>query len=243
MKRVDMIGKKFGRLTVTKLSNKTSGKRKRLLYLCDCDCGTKNIEVMGEKLRRGTTKSCGCLAKEIASITHSKQNKFDLSNDYGIFYTTNTNKKVLFDIEDYEKISSFAWYELKNGYIGTKDKNTRKLVYLHRFIMNATNNEIVDHIGHCLSDVRKDYLRKGSQTNNAMNSVLRKDNTSGIKGVWYMQKSDKWVAEIIVNKKKIYLGSFTNKQEAITIRKEAEQLYFGNWSFDNSIDLYSKEVI
>lgn len=243
MKRAEMIGKKFGRLTVTKLSENTSGNRKRLLYLCDCDCGTKNVEVIGEKLRQGTTKSCGCLAKEIASITHSKQNKFDLSNNYGILYTTNTNKKVLFDLEDFEKIKGFVWYELQNGYIGAIDKNTNKQIYLHRFIMNATDIEIVDHIGHCLTDVRKSYLRKGTQTNNNMNSKLRKDNTSGIKGVWYMKKRGKWVAEIMVNKKKKYLGSFADKQEAITIRKKAEQLYFGNWSFDNSIDLYSKEVL
>lgn len=62
-----MIGKRFGRLVVTKLSPNTSGKRKRLMYYCDCDCGKKNVEIIGEKLRSGHTRSCGCLRSETAS--------------------------------------------------------------------------------------------------------------------------------------------------------------------------------
>ena len=50
MKRIEMIGKRFGRLVVTRLSENTSGKRKRLMYYCDCDCGRKDVEMLGKNL-------------------------------------------------------------------------------------------------------------------------------------------------------------------------------------------------
>ena len=37
-----------------------------------------------------------------------------------------------------------------------------------------------------------------------------------------------------INYKKINLGAFDNKDDAIKARKEAEKKYFGEWSYDNS---------
>jgi len=56
---IDMVGKKFNRLTVIKriYPNKKNGNTN---WLCKCDCGNEKI-VDGSNLRRGNTKSCGCL--------------------------------------------------------------------------------------------------------------------------------------------------------------------------------------
>lgn len=59
-----MIGEKFGRLTV--LSAAGSDKWGNLLWECECDCGSETF-VTGSHLRRGTTRSCGCLATEMIS--------------------------------------------------------------------------------------------------------------------------------------------------------------------------------
>ena len=54
----DMIGKRYGNLTVIKrVSNDKQGAAR---FLCDCDCGNEKV-VRGYDLRRGDTKSCGCL--------------------------------------------------------------------------------------------------------------------------------------------------------------------------------------
>ena len=59
----NLIGKKFNRLTViAKSPNSNSTKRK---WICRCDCGNI-IEAFGENLKRGNTKSCGCLNRELA---------------------------------------------------------------------------------------------------------------------------------------------------------------------------------
>lgn len=73
MKRVDITGKKFGRLEVleclgARLVGETK-KRKRVYYLCKCDCGNL-VEKRGEAVRGGTL-SCGCYHNEVtASINY-----------------------------------------------------------------------------------------------------------------------------------------------------------------------------
>jgi hypothetical protein len=54
------IGKKYERLTVLRFD---SIKGKRRHYECECACGNKKVINIGN-LRRGLTKSCGCLYKE-----------------------------------------------------------------------------------------------------------------------------------------------------------------------------------
>lgn len=57
----DMTGLRFGRLSVYRAVGKD--KRGEYLWLCKCDCGAETI-VRGNKLRSGTTKSCGCYQRE-----------------------------------------------------------------------------------------------------------------------------------------------------------------------------------
>lgn len=62
MKIKNVIGKKYGKLTILD-DIKNKDKRQRIL-ICICDCGNK-CTVSKEKVLRGHTKSCGCLQKEI----------------------------------------------------------------------------------------------------------------------------------------------------------------------------------
>lgn len=61
-KRKNLVGRKFGKLTVTALGEAIPGKEAK--WYCDCDCGTKDVLVAGGNLVRGHTKSCGCLKEE-----------------------------------------------------------------------------------------------------------------------------------------------------------------------------------
>ena len=60
---------------------------------------------------------------------------------------------------------------------------------------------------------------------NAQNSSLRKDNTSGVKGVHFNKRTNKWIARIQFNKKRISLGSFDTLEEAVEARRKAEKEY------------------
>lgn len=59
--RIDRTGQRFGRLVVLKYTGKIG--RSLAKWLCRCDCG-KTPVVLGEYLRSGHTKSCGCLKRD-----------------------------------------------------------------------------------------------------------------------------------------------------------------------------------
>ena len=66
----NLVGKKFGRLTVVEKSDRKDGSGNYYWY-CDCDCGTKHHEVSGHHLKNGRILSCGCLmSKGEAKIAH-----------------------------------------------------------------------------------------------------------------------------------------------------------------------------
>jgi hypothetical protein len=62
---IDLTGRTFGRLTVTAFHKSIrSGRVKRVYWLCDCTCGTKDVPIRGDGLRYGSTQSCGCIVRE-----------------------------------------------------------------------------------------------------------------------------------------------------------------------------------
>ncbi len=83
----------------------------------------------------------------------------------------------------------------------------------------------IDHINGDRSDNRIENLRSVSRMENLQNVRLRPNNTSGIVGVSWMPKLSKWQAYINVNRKRLPLGQFKNKSDAIAARKAAEKKY------------------
>ena len=86
---------------------------------------------------------------------------------------------------------------------------------------------ILDHVNGDRLDNRISNLRQVDLSQNARNSGLSKNNTSGHKGVTWHQKAGKWVAQISMNKKNKYLGLFDDKKLAMEARDNAEKKYFG----------------
>jgi len=76
-----------------------------------------------------------------------------------------------------------------------------------------------------LIEERKKVSKEGTNLLR-LNSKIPSNNTSGTKGVFWTKKTNKWGAEIGFKGKKIRLGYFKNKQDAINARKEAEEKYF-----------------
>lgn len=63
MKRIEMVGKSFGRATVKEELPRNNNRRE---FLCACACG-ETFKALGENLRGGHTNSCGCYASQRAS--------------------------------------------------------------------------------------------------------------------------------------------------------------------------------
>lgn len=237
--RVDHSGEKFGRLTLLSRGESyippfSGGIKQR--YYCSCDCGRYTAEnpklIVYEGMKRGLIKSCGCLRNE-----PHKFNTYEFFDDYVVGYATNTNTPFYVDIEDYELIKNYRWHQNSQGYIQTSKNN--KQIKLHNLIMNNTPNKkssLVDHINHDICDNRKINLRIVTASKNIMNTHIHKNNTSGVRGVVWHIRDEVWEAYISYQKKRIFLGRYHNFDDAVKARKEAEEKYFGEHSYDNSIN-------
>ena len=251
-KFIDLTGQKFGRLTVIKRGEdhirRNGSTKPQWLCLCDCQLAfpkekQKMKLIKGECLKNGSIKSCGCLQKEavskIAKTFRRKYNKYDLSGEYGVGYTSKC-EEFYFDLEDYDLIKDYCWWKSKHGYILTKNNNLS--VRMHRMVLNLENEKIpdVDHINHIKHDNRKINLRIATRSQNIMNQKIRCDNSSGYVGVH--KHCEKWEASITIDSENIYLGVFDNIEDAINARKEAEDKYFGEYSYSNSLKLSTGEI-
>lgn len=72
---VEMVGKRFGRLTVIKRGpdHESNGNRTRR-WFCRCDCGVE-VLTFGNGLRSGHAKSCGCLHKDVIAARNTSHGK------------------------------------------------------------------------------------------------------------------------------------------------------------------------
>ena len=81
-KRIDLVGQKFGRLTVIKRMGNDKYRNSR--WLCLCECGKEKI-IRGSHLKSGDIKSCGCLQKEELikrSTTHGHKSEGRVPKTY-----------------------------------------------------------------------------------------------------------------------------------------------------------------
>jgi len=237
---IDLVGQRFGKLIVKELIGHT--KNRGVIWKCKCDCGNE-VDVVAALLTGNRKKSCGCDTKELIRQSRIKSNRYDLSGDYGIGYTSK-GEEFYFDLEDYELIKDYCW-RMHNGYLDAKVRDgSDKRILMHCLIMG---HKYVDHIGGNKNDNRKSNLRipadnYGFQSYNNMNKRLQSNNTSGYPGVYYCKDRNNWRAVIGINNKRINLGLFNTLEEAVKARKEAEEKYFGEYSYSNSQIAYQELV-
>lgn len=155
------------------------------------------------------------------------KNKVKLYDTHGVLYIDTA--EFLFDLEDLPIIQSRdSWYKDKDGYLVSSYffDDTRRFVRFHRIIMNAQPNQCVDHINKNKADNRKQNLRCCKREDNDLNRNLYVTNTSGVSGVYFDKKRNKWVASITYRRTKIYIGRFDIKEDAVRARLDKEmELY------------------
>lgn len=240
VKTKDLTGQMFGRWKVLyQTDDHVTPKGTRIpTWLCECQCEQHTRKVVnGYSLRRGDSTSCGCYKVESTKINNSRQNIFELVNNEYYIGRTQSGKEFYFDKEDYDLVKNYCWdINDSNGYVKTIDRinNTGKL-YLHRLIMGCKKHDgtTIDHINRNRIDCRKSNLRFVTRCQNNMNAGIRSDNTSGVKGVYWNKRNNKWVARITVNKQDIILGNFDNLDDAEKARKNGEEKYFGEYNIIN----------
>ena len=238
MKFIDMTGwimSEHGipdsKWTVIKQSDSNNKK-----WLCECSCSNHTRkEVFGTSLRGGYSKSCGCEKGLMISKSKIKYNQYSdlMVDEHGEYYvglTSNTKEKFYIDADDFDKIKDHCWCESKSRSTDVAKRICtsidHKRVYMHQII----GFKGYDHEDRNELNNRKYNLRPCTRSQNGANRNSQQNNTSGVIGVYWNTKREKWVAQIKCNQIRKTLGYFTQKEEAVKARLSAEIQYFGEFS-------------
>ena len=124
-------------------------------------------------------------------------------------------KEAIVDDECLEKLQDTNWY-FNGRYAARRYKNKTQL--LHRYLMNASDTMVVDHINGNTLDNRQSNLRVVTQSENLFNTKLYTTNKTGYKGVCYDKNAGKYKASIRLNGKSKHLGLYNTAEEASSAR-------------------------
>lgn len=149
-------------------------------------------------------------------------------------------KVAIVDDWNYAKALKHKWcaVHIRSYYYAVtnikKSDGKRKLLYLHRFIMNCPPDKEIDHRNHNTLDCRKSNLRFATRSQNQMNSRPRKNTSSRFKGVYWYKKYKKWRAYIQPNLgsyRAFYsLGYFSNEIDAARAYDTAAEAICGEFA-------------
>lgn len=165
--------------------------------------------------------------------------RFAMSKYDRIFLTQ--GKFTLVDPGDYGWLIQFDWHAKKDPstgkYYAARNLTTRKgaTVQMSREIMGLLKGDSmqVDHISGDTLDNRRSNLRICTNSENAMNRSLQKNNTTGFKGVVFIKNNGRprYAANIRANGKTIYLGSRRTAKEAFEdLYVPAARIYHGDFA-------------
>ena len=169
-----------------------------------------------------------------------------------VYAIRSTNKMWIYvDEERYEELSGYNWHCAWGGstYYAIRKTpifGTRKEVKIHNQIMSPPKGLFVDHrdrFGLNNTDIN---LRIVTHQQNCQNRGLRKDSTSGYKGVGWNVSMGKWEARINVNDKYIYLGWFNDIAEAALAYDAGAIKYYGEYAslnFSRGLNITLDDVI
>jgi hypothetical protein len=162
------------------------------------------------------------------------KNAYRIRGDYTLIYLKRKDGKTLvtiIDTEDLEKVKAIpnSWYacisKSKTYYVyGVLNG---KIVALHRYVLNVNTPGMkihVDHVNHNTLDNRKTKLRDLTPSGNHQNrNGASKHSKTGVRGVFWNKKSNKWEVQVRVKGKRVFYKKVSSRDVAERLAVLARQ--------------------
>jgi hypothetical protein len=140
------------------------------------------------------------------------------------FYTARTSNgpDFIVDIEFVDLVAKYTWHFQRYP----RTTINGKIIRLHNLLFGKAPKGLEwDHIDQDTLNNCRNNLRLVNHSEQMRNKRTPKNNTSGVKGVYWHKSECKWIAQLKINNKIKHLGYFKDKNEAIAARQAAEQKY------------------
>jgi len=142
---------------------------------------------------------------------------------------------ALVDDADFIELSKWAWHRETRGSGGLYYARRGSYYYgkvkkpkaMHRYLMDASKGEIVDHINGDTLDNRRSNLRICTVKQNAYNRAKYKNNSSGVKGVH--RHKNYWRARIQYNGKRLHIGLYEKLEDAMSAYDQMATKLYGEF--------------
>jgi len=135
---------------------------------------------------------------------------------------------------------SHRWVAIDRGgiiYAGrwVKTKGKRRALLMHRVILGAKSSQLIDHADHDGLNNRRTNLRIATRSQNAMNMIKTTGIYSQFKGVTWCRRTDKWMSQITMDNRNIFLGRFNTELGAAIAYNTAALRLFGRFARINEV--------
>jgi hypothetical protein len=150
---------------------------------------------------------------------------------------SNSPLKALVDDEDFEILNQFLWHKMvvRKGELiyakrTTHIKGKPMGMFMHHFAMQCFGSKVDHKDGNGLNN-QKSNLRFCSDSQNQANQKLRKDNSTGFKGVTLCRQTKRFRVKV----GKVWVGRFPTKEAAANAYDEAAIRIFGQFAKTNKM--------
>lgn len=167
-----------------------------------------------------------------------------LANAPGVF--------AIVDGLDAESVRTHVWRSMRPSraasayaYTTIRTPNGSEVALLHRFILGLRKGDkgVVDHNNRRKLDCRRANLRLTDQSGNGANAGLSRKSRSGLKGVNWGTREQKWRATISWRKIRYHLGYHKQKAHAGLAYNIAAQQLHGEYAALNDVPEMPADVI
>jgi hypothetical protein len=145
-------------------------------------------------------------------------------------------QNAIIDAADFEWLSQWNWFAMRNtraeSFYAARKKNG-KIWGMHCEVLGCGPGEEGDHWSHDTLDNRRSNLRLCSRAQNQHNRRKARRNQSGFKGVCFVARRSKYLSQIRVASKHVFLGLFDFAEDAARAYDAAARKFFGEFALVN----------